>query len=160
MLRRLASIQELNKLPWLVGGDFNEICFDSEKLRGNLRPASQTKASRDDLHDCSLLDIHCQGEFLTWVNRRSPDQLIFEQLDRFCGTVEWRMLFPTVRVISLEFFHSDHRPLLIDLNPHHTENLAPPRKGKHIFRFEACWLADNECLEVVRKSWRPKIPGR
>lgn len=27
LLRRLAGLQELKHLPWLVGGDFNEILF-------------------------------------------------------------------------------------------------------------------------------------
>lgn len=30
VLRRLANIHELNQLLWLVGGDFNEILFESE----------------------------------------------------------------------------------------------------------------------------------
>lgn len=34
LLRRLAGMHELNSLPWLVGGDFNEILYDSEKGEG------------------------------------------------------------------------------------------------------------------------------
>lgn len=41
LLRRLAGIRELKGLPWLVGGDFNEIYFDSKKLGGNHQPSTQ-----------------------------------------------------------------------------------------------------------------------
>lgn len=32
LLQRLADLRELKDLPWIIGGDFNEITFDSEKL--------------------------------------------------------------------------------------------------------------------------------
>lgn len=32
LLQRLAGLHELKDLPWVIGGDFNEITFDSEKL--------------------------------------------------------------------------------------------------------------------------------
>ncbi|XP_075483594.1 uncharacterized protein LOC142523746 [Primulina tabacum] len=83
VLSRLSAMQELRDLPWLVGGDFNEICFDTEKWGGNPRPLSQTRAFREALDVCSLQDLHGSGEFFTWVNRRSPNNLIFERLDRF-----------------------------------------------------------------------------
>lgn len=34
LLRRLKGIHELSYLPWLMGSDFNEICYDTEKLEG------------------------------------------------------------------------------------------------------------------------------
>lgn len=33
-LRRLAGIYELKFIPWIVGGDFYEILFESEKVGG------------------------------------------------------------------------------------------------------------------------------
>lgn len=30
LLHRLEGIAELRDMPWIVGGDFNEICFDSK----------------------------------------------------------------------------------------------------------------------------------
>lgn len=76
LLRKLNSMHELAGLPWLVGGDFNEICHDSEKLGGNPRPYQQTQAFRDTIEVCSLQDLHGSGDFFTWVNRRSSENYI------------------------------------------------------------------------------------
>ncbi|XP_075523988.1 uncharacterized protein LOC142556413 [Primulina tabacum] len=54
LLRRLSGIQEFIGVSWLVGGDFNEICLDQEKLGGNLRPLHQTQAFWDALDECTL----------------------------------------------------------------------------------------------------------
>lgn len=89
LLRRLKEIHELKELPWLVGGDFNEICFDTEKKGGNPRLMKQTRAFRDVLDDCSLQDLNGSGDLFTWVNRRSKENLIFERLDRYVGSVTW-----------------------------------------------------------------------
>lgn len=45
LLEQLNDIIELKDLSWLVGGDINEICFDSEKLGGNLRLLLKCKHS-------------------------------------------------------------------------------------------------------------------
>ncbi|XP_073282346.1 uncharacterized protein [Primulina huaijiensis] len=116
MLQRLCSMPELCNLTWLVGGDFNEICFDREKFWGNPRPLSQTRAFRDVLDNCSLQDLYGEGEFFTWVNlTHSLDGLIFARLDRYVASFEWKLLFPASQAHSLEFFHSDHRPTFIEL---------------------------------------------
>ena len=43
LLVKLGSIPELSQLPWLVGGDFNEILFDSEKRGGRSRMFQQMR---------------------------------------------------------------------------------------------------------------------
>ncbi|XP_073057177.1 uncharacterized protein [Primulina eburnea] len=88
LLRRLSCMHDLSMLPWIVGGDFNEICFDSEKLGGNPRPLGQTRAFRDVLDASNLQDLHAEGEFFTWVNRRASPNVIFERIDRYVATFE------------------------------------------------------------------------
>lgn len=77
LIRKLKFIPELVDLPWLVGGDFNEIFLTVKNWEGF------------DL--CGLQDIHSHGEFYTWVNRRSAGKAIFERLDRFVGCLQWRL---------------------------------------------------------------------
>lgn len=140
LLRRLQKISEMQNIPWLVGGDFNEICYDSEKVGGNRRPVAQMLAFREVLELCELQDLHCLGDAYTWVNRRRQEDLVFERLDRFVGTMNWRLLYPTAKVLSLEFFHSDHRPICLQLNCFSPLKRAISLSSKNIFRFERFWL--------------------
>lgn len=66
----LKSIPGLQHLPWLVGGDFNEILYESEKVGGSLRSLSQMSAFRDVINSCTLSDLNFTGEQFTWCNRR------------------------------------------------------------------------------------------
>ncbi|XP_073137807.1 uncharacterized protein [Henckelia pumila] len=150
LLRRLKDQQEFQGIPWLVGGDFNEICYDSEKLGGNTKPYAQTQAFRDILYFCSLQDLHHHGEFFKWVNRRQLEEIIFECLDRYVGTYAWRMMYPAARAHSLEFYHLDHRPIIIELG----STLHLPTFKRRLFRFETHWITEPDCFEIVEKGWQ------
>ncbi|KAK6152706.1 hypothetical protein DH2020_012345 [Rehmannia glutinosa] len=113
LLRRLASMLEIKEVPWLVGGDFNEICSRNEKFGGRLRPENQMELFRNAIEECELREIYGVGEFFTWVNRRSGSDIIFEKLDRFFSTFNWRILYPTANSFTLEYFSSDHRAVEI-----------------------------------------------
>lgn len=63
--RRLSCIHELSRLSWIVGGDFNEICFDTEQHGSNPWPLGQTRAFREVLDASNLQDLHAEGEFFT-----------------------------------------------------------------------------------------------
>ncbi|XP_075478769.1 uncharacterized protein LOC142519616 [Primulina tabacum] len=160
LLRKLKRLPELCELPWLVGGDFNEICYDSEKLGGVRRSPSQMQEFRDALDVCELQDIHSHGDLYTWVNRRRADSAIFERLDRFVACLNWRLLFPTARANSLDFFHSDHRPICIEIRWNVSQNLLEHRKLKTLFRFEKHWLLESECSDVITRGWGVSEPHR
>lgn len=84
LLHRLSQMSEFQLLPWLIGGDFNEILYDSEKKRGgSMRSLSQISAFQDVLNLCKLKDSSCSGDRFTWCNRRQNEHIIFERLDRF-----------------------------------------------------------------------------
>ena len=65
------------------------------------------------------------------------------------ASVEWILRFPLSRIHHLDAFHSDHKPLLLCLDPKFKRFY---RKGRP-FRFEAIWLNDNSCEDVIRDSW-------
>ena len=50
---------------------------------------------------------------------------------------------------------SDHRPLLLMLNP--SGELA--RWKRKPFRFEEMWLADQGCGDIVRRAWDNGVDG-
>ncbi|XP_075483551.1 uncharacterized protein LOC142523704 [Primulina tabacum] len=104
LLSKLYQIPELQQLPWLVGGDFNEIIFDSEKYGGSLKPQSQMTAFSDTINGCLLSDLNFKGDKFTWCSKRHNGDNIFERLDRFLGNAEWQMLFPLAEVTHLDFY--------------------------------------------------------
>ena len=59
------------------------------------------------------------------------------------------MKFPSSRIHHLDAFHYDHKPIL--LSPDIEANRFY-KKGRP-FRFEAMWLKDRSCEEVIRDCW-------
>lgn len=111
LLRRLFEREEQNPLPWLIGGDFNEICFDSEKVRGRPRSQAQMQNFRDVIDNCLLQElVHGAINSLTWYNKRKEGEAVAERLDRFLASRLWCDTFLEARVHPLDFYGSDHRP--------------------------------------------------
>ncbi|XP_062028694.1 uncharacterized protein LOC133744637 [Rosa rugosa] len=140
LLRLLATQYNL---PWLVAGDFNEILCHADKSGGPARPVGQIQRFRQALVDCDLVNMGFVGSRFTWSNRFTK-----ERLDRACHTVQWRDLYPFSRVITLPLSHSDHCPILIDVNP---DSGSLPRSPR-AFRFEEMWLAHTGCTGVVEQG--------
>ena len=65
------------------------------------------------------------------------------------ATIELILCFPATRIHHLEAFHSDHKLLLLCSD---YEFKRFYKKGRP-FRFEAMWLKDSTCEEVIKKSW-------
>lgn len=144
-------------MPWLVGGDFNEIYWDSEKLCGNRRAPSQMQAFREVLELCELQDLHSTGELFTWVNRMDSNNIIFERLDRFVRNLKWRLKYPAARVSSLDFYHLEHRPISLKLNGEQVQNRIRNGTRAQAFWFEKGWLLELECKEVIERGWGQEI---
>ena len=62
---------------------------------------------------------------------------------------EWRRLFPEAYVEHLVRYSSDHAAILMKSVV--SEGVRRPDGGR--FKFETCWLLDEGCEEVVRRSW-------
>lgn len=149
LLHRLKGHSGLIDFPWLVGGDFNEICYDWEKRGGNPRPSNKTRAFREVLDECMLQDLHGSGEYFPWVNRRSNENMNFERLDRYVGSLPWRLLYPAAQVKSLEFYTSDHRSILVELKA----VVIQQSPCNRIFRFEPHWISEASCAETIKRGW-------
>lgn len=91
----------MNSLPWLVGGDFNEILYDSEERGGISRNVNQMSAFAEVLYDSGLQDMSFVGDQFTWSNRRGGDEMILARLDRFLCSADWKLNFPDAEVKHL-----------------------------------------------------------
>ena len=131
--------------PWVCLGDFNVIFEDTEKEGGNVGCSSALNFLKDLIFDLGAVDLGFSGNKFTWCNRRWGKGCIRERLDRSIASTEWRVLFPKVVLYHLGAIRTDHAPLLLDTNPC---DFFPPRP----FRFEAVWVRDPSCFEVISKS--------
>jgi len=144
--------------PWLCAGDFNEILLAHEKEGGRPKSQSDMDRFRDVLEECQLHDLGFEGDIFTWRNHsHNAKDYIRERLDRAVANDLWRGHFPSARVIHGDPRHSDHRPLIMvtDRPPdvHAVWSMGKP------FRFEASWLAEEKCAEVVADSWKAAMDG-
>lgn len=70
---------------------------------------------RDTLEECQLYELQDCDSSVTWFNKRAGEEAILERLDRFVGNQIWQDKFQDAQVQALDFFGSDHRPLLCRL---------------------------------------------
>ncbi|XP_012848393.1 PREDICTED: uncharacterized protein LOC105968310 [Erythranthe guttata] len=71
-----------NDLPWMVGGDFNEILDNTENEGGPPQLPSSIRAFREAMKECALSDIGFTRDHFTWSNNRQYPDTIRCRLDR------------------------------------------------------------------------------
>ncbi|CAM8882279.1 unnamed protein product [Rhodiola kirilowii] len=141
----------LNKqleLPWVIFGDFNEVCFGWEVRGTRIRGEWQMKSFREALFDCGLTDLGFKGSPFTFSNKRRGAMEVKARLDRVLANADWRDAFPFAQVTHITTCTSDHYSLLIDL-------LTSSRKHKsRSFKFEPMWLRQKDFGDVVKEAWQ------
>ncbi|KAH1098638.1 hypothetical protein J1N35_015559 [Gossypium stocksii] len=114
---------------WIAIRDFNAILSSSEKSRG-LSKGKRCHFFGDFVDSANLFDLGFQGPPFTWHKGA-----LFERLDRALANEFWIHNFSNCMVTHLSKIKSDHRPLLVSLNP----SIILPR-GRMFFRFLAGWV--------------------
>ncbi|KAL4296847.1 hypothetical protein GQ457_12G013350 [Hibiscus cannabinus] len=145
----LDSLGQQQESPWLIGGDLNEILDKSEKEGGRRRPRVDMNEFRDALNRNGLWDIRPTVGWFTWQTGESARVFMKERLDRFAASISWLQKYEQC-TINTEFTDkSDHYFLLLD-----TEGLCNrDRRRDDYFRFDTCWMDDDECEAKVREAW-------
>ncbi|XP_070055567.1 uncharacterized protein [Nicotiana tomentosiformis] len=145
----LASDMEL---PWLVGGDFNVILHEDEKI-GEL-PVHPHKY--EDfvfcVNSCGLFEQGYKGIPFTWWNGRSNVECIFKRLDRIFVNLPFQNMLPTIEVEHLIRTGSDHAPLLMTYGVQTTNFVKP-------FRFLNFWTKHATFMDVLRQNWEADFIG-
>ena len=93
-----------------------------------------------DLQPCDLAAI---GQRFTWMNNREDDDLVMERLDRAFATFEWVNMYPLCSLRNMPILHSDHGPIVLDLDVQ-----GPFRKRP--FRFEQMWTTHPTCHDMIQ----------
>jgi exonuclease III len=117
--------------PWLVIGDFNLICYPSDKNNSNFDRSLAT-AFNSLIRDSSWMKLPLRDRLYTWTNAREVS--VLARFDRAFFNSDWDAAFPNSHLSSLPCPVSDHHPIMVSActtipNPSH-------------FRFENSWLLD------------------
>ncbi|RYR07050.1 hypothetical protein Ahy_B05g074367 [Arachis hypogaea] len=120
-----------------------------EKQGGNPVTFSQVEGFREAIQTNDLLDLGFVGHSFTWTNGKGGESNIQERLDRAMATMTWKESYPKTVVQHLNRYKSDHSPILVDMEG----DQGRRRKISHRYRFEECWLRDENCEKIVKKAW-------
>lgn len=97
----LQSLGQDRNFPWMVSGDFSEIMYAREKVRGVLRDERCMEAFREVLGDFHLFDLGYLGSWFTWEKGNFLKTNIRERLDRRVACASWIEFFPSTSVQHL-----------------------------------------------------------
>jgi hypothetical protein len=130
-------------------GDFNEIVEHSEKWGGVLRCDGQMEQFRAILEDCGLSDLGYLVPKYTWTNGQHGGNFIEERLDRAVANRAWCEMFKNREVRVLVARTSDPNPVMV----RSLDVVETKSRFHRSFKFEAHWLACEECLGVIDDAW-------
>jgi hypothetical protein len=135
------------RLPLLIGGDFNILRFSSEKNKG-MRNNRWSDMFNAIINTYALREIHMSGGQYTWTNSQNVPTL--EKLDRFLMSSAWEELFPLTTVHKLNRDISDHNPLILD-------TMENKPKKTHEFKFKKSWIKEEVFLARVGRAWKQNV---
>jgi endonuclease/exonuclease/phosphatase (EEP) superfamily protein YafD len=136
----LSLLKNFALIPWLCVGDFNEITHQVKKLGACHRRESQMEDFRNALDNCHLGDMGFTGPRFTWSNKRHERTYTQERLDQAMANSGWYDMYKSAGVEVMVARASDHHPLLVSFNTHHSRRI----RGRRCFKFEASWVLNKE----------------
>ncbi|XP_042972861.1 uncharacterized protein LOC122304669 [Carya illinoinensis] len=141
-----------DNIPCFLGGDFNIIWSEGEKIGG----VCQSSRGRDEfnrcIQDCSLVDLPFSGNRFSWCNGRLGGGRIWARLDRVLVNTGFLSSFPNNCLTYLPRTSSDHCPMVTSL-------WVDRRVGPTPFRFQRMWCLHEDFLGVVSECWSQEFQG-
>ncbi|KAL5767748.1 hypothetical protein ACOSP7_014343 [Xanthoceras sorbifolium] len=80
--------------------------------------------------------------------------VLFKRLDRGISNLEWMELFPGSSVSHLNFWKSDYRPILIEVEAAIAATVSLGTAAHRHFQFDECWAHEHGCAEIVKQVWQ------
>ncbi|XP_060202609.1 uncharacterized protein LOC132631026 [Lycium barbarum] len=133
-------------MHWLVGGDFNVVMNEEEKIGGVPVVPQDYEDFSFCINSCDLFETGFKGTPFTLWNGRAGDDCIFERLDRIFFNSQFQQWFGHIKVEHLSRTGSDHAPFLITLGEEVQTFIKP-------FRFLKFWTEHKDFLDIVRLNW-------
>ncbi|XP_020249470.1 uncharacterized protein LOC109826864 [Asparagus officinalis] len=138
--------------PWVIGGDFNSIINNGEKIGGAMVTESETEDFQDFISSCQFVHLKTTGCFYTWCNKQDKDTRIWSRLDRVLINEEWVQQYTSSQVEFLPPSCSDHSPALITI-------VDDTFEGKRPFKFFKMWTNHPDFLSAVKSVWDQDVVG-
>ncbi|XP_020266911.1 uncharacterized protein LOC109842442 [Asparagus officinalis] len=138
--------------PWLVGGDFNAILNNEEKLGGAPVSDTDTIDFQNFFSFSNLVHLKAIGNFYTWCNKQDAQDRIWSRLDRVLVNEDWIHQYTSSPVEFLMPSCSDHSPALITIGEDKFD-------GKRPFRFFNMRIKHPKFLPPVKSVWEQNISG-
>lgn len=139
----MCNLADSSKGPWLVGGDFNTVLTNEERI--GARPNKQEVADfANCLSYCKLEDVKFNGRFFTWTNKQDGEARVMSKLDRILANAEWMHSFVTAEVTFMPEGYFDHCPAVI--------RCYGEVKGHKRFRFFNMWSKADEFHDLVSEE--------
>ncbi|KAG5627193.1 hypothetical protein H5410_012411 [Solanum commersonii] len=129
---------DIQNSPWLIGGDFNVIMSDEEKIGGLPVYLNEYEDFAFCVNSCDLVEVSFKGSPFTWWNRRIDDQCIFKRLDRYMMNQVGLGYFGLVESEHLARTRSDHAPMLLNCGQK-TDIKAQAELKKYVHFEEEYW---------------------
>ncbi|XP_075101068.1 uncharacterized protein LOC142176735 [Nicotiana tabacum] len=117
------------ELPWVVGGDFNVVLNEEEKIGGLPVYPLEYEDFTFCVNSCGLFDMGYKGSPFTWWNGRPNAECIFNRLERVFINLPFQTLFSSTKVEHHIRTGSNHAPLLMSCGDQ-TMQIAKPFKQK------------------------------
>ncbi|XP_060202481.1 uncharacterized protein LOC132630915 [Lycium barbarum] len=136
--------------PWLVGGDFNVIMNEEEKIGGLPVLPQEYEDFAFCLNSCELHEMPFKGSPFTWWNGRAANDCIFKRLDRIVHNDTFQNWFGQLEVQYLSRIGSDHAPLLVSCGDQVQMFVKP-------FRFLKFWVEHDSFLDLVKQQWETTL---
>ncbi|XP_059284731.1 uncharacterized protein LOC132038025 [Lycium ferocissimum] len=131
---------------WLIGGDFNVILNEEEKIGGLPVLLNEYEDFAFCLNSCELIEAGFKGSPFTWWNGRSDGQCIFKRLDRMLYNNLMQQWFGFIEVDHLSGTGSDHALLLLSCNEQQQQFIIP-------LKFLKFWVDHESFQSVVTQNW-------
>ncbi|XP_060182797.1 uncharacterized protein LOC132612707 [Lycium barbarum] len=139
-------------IPWMVGGDFNVVLNEEEKIGGTPIVPQDYEDFAFRINSCELEETSFKGSPFTWWNGRARNDYIFERLDRMVVNSHMQNWIGNIEVEHLSRTGSNHALLFITLGTDIPNFIKP-------FRFRKFWTDHKDFQNIVKDNWPEDSEG-